>query len=504
MTGWRHRDRCSNAPDAAGAGVELEAQASSGRSRVRADTAGARLTARKEGHEMLMMTTHTPVSFLDSKRRTWAYALLVLCCACTAKTNRGNTEGIGAAGTGSASAEAGSNSTTNQVEPPRAGSSGGTLPDAGSTAPVTPSGGTPPARGNPSGMKDAGADEDATMTMPRVSGNPKGAPDPDTIRASLAAAICDALQACVGTAALPVLTAREDCKSYYTTALTEDDLGGLDQAIASGSIAIDPDQLEACYHDTKALGCKVQTDRLPTSCDMAIQGKRAAGESCRLNAECGSGQFCPITAGCPRTCQKAKATGDKCSRDDECQRGLLCMSGACGAPAADNAACGGIANTPCILGDSCAGGTDTMPGSCSRDATIQVGDVNASCNPSTGPWCRDGLSCAYDGAAGFKCVAPANKGAMCRMALPSQCPNDSYCNAADPISMGTCTALPGDGQPCTAANACAPGHLCIVANASAAGVCHRWLKLGDACTDSNLCRSGSCVQGHCALRAQCM
>jgi hypothetical protein len=439
---------------------------------------------------------HTQVRLGPNSRHTWSCAALALCCACTTSAMKANSVGGDPLGTSSAgvAGSADARSTSSERREP--------LVD-GAVSSLTSGTGSPNLPSKSSPVQDASLDEDASPIASRDAGAVLAAPDPDAIRTALAAAICDALLACVGPAALPVLTAREDCKAYYTTALTEDDLSALDRAIASGTIALHPEQLQTCYHDTRALECQVQTERIPASCDLAIQGKRHIGEACRLNAECGSGNFCPVGESCPRVCQAAKASGQTCARDDECRRGLICVKGSCGAPAADNAACGGATGAACVLGDSCAGGTDTVPGSCSRDATIQVGDVNTSCNPNTGPWCRDGLSCAYDGAAGFKCVAAVAKGAMCRLALPSQCPNDSYCNASDAISLGTCTALPSEGQACAPGDQCAPGQLCVVKDASSAGTCRRWLKLGDVCSDSSLCRSGACVQHRCVIRPEC-
>jgi hypothetical protein len=324
--------------------------------------------------------------------------------------------------------------------------------------------------------------------------------DPHSIAAALANAVCDALLDCIGPSALATITNREDCNTHFTASLEQSDFGELDRSISEGNVAIDASQLEDCYRDTRALNCKFYTDRLPPSCERAIQGKRGLGESCRLSAECAGAAFCPMTQACPHVCQATRAPEATCQSDGECQRGTICSGGICRAPAGAGAACGGTSSPNCALGLTCMDASDTMPGKCQPNAAIQVGALDAVCNPN-GPLCREGLSCAYDGHSGFVCRAPVKKGEACRLALPGQCPSDSYCNATDIMAVGTCVELPKHGQACVLGDQCAPGHVCITEGS--AGKCHALLNLDQDCELDGECRSGRCSEGRCAVPIAC-
>lgn len=359
-----------------------------------------------------------------------------------------------------------------------------------SPAPAAGSGGTATA-GNAAPPAAGGAAE------PPGGGEPGAAPDAHSIAMSLAASFCDALGMCVGKSALLTITGREDCLVHFATALEQSDLGTLKQSSADGHVAIDAAELEACYRDTRALGCKLQTERLPASCKRAIAGKRAIGEECSVDFECGEGAFCPL--GCPRTCQATKASNATCTRDDECQRGLVCSAGKCAAPIAAGASCGASMGATCGLGMSCAGMT-AAAAVCQANSAVQVSELGAACDPSGSKLCRDGFSCAYT-PTGFTCQAPVAAGAACKLALPGQCPADSYCNARDVMSNGTCVPLPKAGQACVLTDQCAPGHLCLPEGMKP--MCFAWLNLGESCTRNEPCRSGSCEQGKCVVRTQC-
>jgi hypothetical protein len=330
-------------------------------------------------------------------------------------------------------------------------------------------------------------------------------PDPSAdvnvseISASLATAICDALKACVGPTKLAMLNGREDCVARYTAGFEQDELASLAESIKAGAIKLDDSKLDACYSETRALGCNVQAQRLPPACQAAIAAQRAVGETCTLDADCAADAYCPIGAMCPRTCMASHPNGAACTRDAECERGSICNAGKCSVPAATDEACAGDNGAVCALGDSCVGSDDTTPGTCQTNASVQVGELDAACTPG-GALCKEGLSCAYDGAA-FKCVGAVESGAKCQLALPSQCPVDTYCSAADLTDTGTCRALPTDGKACVLNNTCAAGHVCVTQNGTA--TCRKLGDLGDACLANGLCRSGVCSNGTCAVRARC-
>lgn len=319
------------------------------------------------------------------------------------------------------------------------------------------------------------------------------------IARSLAEAVCQALEQCVGSAKLTMLTAREDCVERYSAGFQQDDFGTLATSVEAGWIKLDESKLNDCYADTRALGCKVQADRLPTSCQEAIAAQRHAGDACAIDADCAVGTYCPIDASCPRNCQAAVDKGANCTRDAECKVGSICSAGKCTVPSDVGAPCAGNSGGVCELGDSCVGSDDTNPGTCQTNASVQVGELDQPCTPGM-TLCKEGLSCAYDGAA-FFCVGPVASGAACRLALPSQCPVDTYCSAADLTQTGSCLALPTEGKTCVLNNACAAGHVCVTQGGK--NTCRELGDLGDACAADALCRSGACVDGACAIRPRC-
>jgi hypothetical protein len=328
---------------------------------------------------------------------------------------------------------------------------------------------------------------------------PESSPSVDEIATQLGGAVCDALLACLGPQKLNALFSREPCLTRIAGGLAQDDLATLPDSLQRQRVTLSPELLSACYDDTRALACEVQTQRLPASCQAAIAGHVAIGGVCSSGSDCTGEAFCPLTA-CPRTCTERGASGAACGRDEECMSGLLCTGGACGAPAALGAACAGSSGAMCAFGASCVGSTDTKAGECKSNAEVQSGALGAACSPG-GTLCKEGLSCAWDGSKAFSCQAAVAANQACHLALPSQCPNEQYCDAKDVMTVGKCQTLPGDGAACALGNQCAGGTLCIVENSK--GVCHKLGDLGDACSQPGLCRSGSCTAGKCTTRPTC-
>lgn len=320
------------------------------------------------------------------------------------------------------------------------------------------------------------------------------------VAAPLAAAICGALRDCVGPTDLSALTRREDCTARFAASLEQSDFGSLEQSQQLGHVVIDLTKLDACLRDTRALGCALQTERLPASCQLAIAGQRNIGESCNLGADCGADAFCPVNTACPRACQATKPQAAACSGDDECLRGLVCEAGVCSAPAKAGAACGGTNGAVCALGLGCVGGSESVAGTCQPNATLRVGKRGESCGGDVRTLCVEGLSCGYDGKA-VTCQGPADVAASCHLTAPGQCPNDSYCNATDAKTAGRCTPLPRDGQACVLGDQCAPGHACVAQGLMA--ICQRQSNLGEACSSDAGCRSGACSAQRCSVRPRC-
>lgn len=388
----------------------------------------------------------------------------------------GGTGGAGSAGTAADGGKGGSS--------PRAGTSGGSAGRAG--------GGAAGAAGS-AGSGEAGSGQAG-------SGDPGQATDGSVIAAALANAICDALRDCVGPAKLAALSAREDCVARFSASLAQDEFGSLAASIEAGSVVIDESKLDSCYDDTRALGCNVVAERLAPSCQIALAGQRAAGDDCALNVDCGADLFCPISGECPRACEATRPAGEACRRDDECQVGLICNALICSAPVSVGEPCAGTSGATCKLGLSCVGSTDTQPGACQTNESVQAGAAGAVCSPG-GTLCREGLSCAFDSGSTFKCVAAVAKGASCKLALPSQCPIDTYCDATEVTATGKCTELPVAGEACVLGDDCAPGHICVTQDSTS--TCRRIGNVGDECLADSLCRSGACVDGTCVVRAVC-
>jgi hypothetical protein len=344
---------------------------------------------------------------------------------------------------------------------------------------------------------DAGAGGDGSavsMVDPELAGQ-IGA-----LASDLAEAVCGALRTCLGPQKLSAFVGREPCETRFAASLGQDDFGSLATSIARGRVKFQHDQLAQCYADTRALGCSIQSDRLPDSCQRAIAGQVGTGDSCSIGSDCTGDAFCTLGE-CPRVCKARVTTGDSCQRDEECANGLICLSQHCAKPAALGADCAGTTGAVCALGTSCVGSTKTQAGKCTANAEVQSGAEGAACTPG-GTLCLEGLSCAYDGVSGFTCQSAASLGAACHKALPSQCPNDTYCSAQEVTDDGVCETLPGDGKACVLAGDCAAGNVCV-ADASGNPVCRQQHDLSESCDQDVVCRSGVCTSGKCAVRAVC-
>jgi hypothetical protein len=317
---------------------------------------------------------------------------------------------------------------------------------------------------------------------------------------SLAKAVCASLLECLGEQKLRAFVDSEVCEDRFAAGFAQSDFSTLRDSIDRGRIELHAESLERCYADTRAQGCGIQTQRLPASCQSALKGTVAEGDTCTTGADCAGQAFCPTSA-CPRVCSARHAAAESCSRDEECKSGLICVQSKCAEPAAVGDACGGTTGAVCALGTSCLGSTAEAAGQCATNASVQVGAVGEVCTPG-GTLCQEGLSCAYDGDQGFNCQAAVAAGEPCHLALPTMCPSSQYCTAEDVTTDGRCAALPVDGEPCVLGSECAGGHVCLQAGSEAV-VCRRVRDLGETCEVDAMCRSGRCAQGKCAATEVC-
>lgn len=343
-------------------------------------------------------------------------------------------------------------------------------------------------------QREDASDADASRAQPPE------ALDIDGMSRELAAAVCAALLECLGEQKLRAFVDSEVCEDRFAAAFAQSDFSTLNDSIARGRVELHADALSRCYADTRALGCAIQTERLPASCQAAIRGTVAEGDTCTSGADCAGQAFCPTSA-CPRVCTARSAAAGSCTRDEECQAGLICVQNKCAEPAALGTPCGGTTGAVCALGTSCVGSTTEAAGQCQTNASVQVGALGEVCTPG-GALCREGLSCAYDGAQGFNCQAAVAAGEPCHLALPTQCPTAQYCTAEDVTTEGRCAALPVEGQACVLGSECAGGHVCLSADDDNV-VCRRVRDLGETCEVDAMCRSGRCAQGKCAATEVC-
>lgn len=384
---------------------------------------------------------------------------------------------------------------------------GGMRQQVAPAQPVDAGTGQPPTSRPAPVARDAGvAREDAAPQRPDASSGdsaqaqPTAALDVDAMSRDLAAAVCASLLDCLGEQKLRAFVDNEVCEDRFAAGFAQSDFSTLNDAIERGRVELHADMLAQCYADTRALGCAIQTERLPASCQAALRGTVGEGGTCTTGADCAGQSFCPTSA-CPRVCSARRAAADSCSRDEECQAGLICLQSKCAEPAALGAPCGGTTGAVCALGTSCVGSTTEAAGQCQTNASVQVGAVAEVCTPG-GTLCQEGLSCAYDGAQGFHCQAAVGAGEPCHLALPTQCPTAQYCTAEDVTTEGRCAALPVEGQACVLGSECAGGHVCLSASGNSV-VCRRVRDLGETCEVDAMCRSGRCAQGKCAATEVC-
>jgi hypothetical protein len=351
---------------------------------------------------------------------------------------------------------------------------------------------------------DAGKPEQPAQARDAASDEGKPKPsekfDIEAFSEKLAMAVCDSLRDCLGEQKLRAFVDNEACDAHFARSFAQADFGTLHDSVERGRMQLQPKSLDQCYADTRKLGCAIQTERLPASCQVALQGTVEVGDACTIGADCAGQSFCPATD-CPRVCTARRAAAGSCTRDEECLSGLICAQGQCTAPAALGEACAGSSNAVCALGTSCVGSSKEQTGSCVANAEVQVGELGAVCTPG-GTLCTEGLSCAFDGDQGFNCQEAVASGEECHLALPTQCPASEYCTAEDVTTAGRCAALPSDGEPCVLGSECAGGHVCMNASAGAV-VCRRVRDLTEACDADAMCRSGRCAQGKCAASAVC-
>jgi hypothetical protein len=283
---------------------------------------------------------------------------------------------------------------------------------------------------------------------------------------------------------------RSGCEAWLRQAVSlglSNPTGVWRAAEAAGTASWNEDRAGTCAELARSASCDDfdDFDSVHPECVSMMDGRVAAGGTCRIDEECRDG-WCNDSDACPGRCAAYIPAGSACT----------------------------------AAGAVCAPGNDCVEGTC-RAATpeARVG-ADAACDESEGPYCRSGLFCNSSGV----CAAYLGEGAVCE-GDPEGCRPGTICAEAsttcvrvtmvstaggacsqtavcDPLaslvcdpSTHVCIALPPAGQPCFmlggAYGICGVGAYCD------AGTCRTKKADGSACAANGECGSGDCTGGTC-------
>jgi hypothetical protein len=378
---------------------------------------------------------------------------------------------------------------------------------------------------------DAGADDagqEHPNDKPDAAGQGETTPDaavgdagsmpepakPGALAKTLASGSCAALTSCLGPRLLMDSLSGQDCVSYRTHLYEDRDLHWLDKSVSNGRVKFRPELLAKCEADLAALGCEVQTRRLPQSCIDVADGDAAPDDACAIDQECKGGAFCDKGSleTCPGTCASLQTSGLPCRTTAQCVDGLICRDGACGEPLVEGDECTvpltaamGTGYRECPPGLVCLGSSNNLR--CQSIATVFAAKSGEQCQ-ATGKLCELGLVCQSQSAGSTTgiCAATSANGGTCRPAIPSQCPSGQYCkdsranvSARAPAGTdGICSDLPNDGKSCETAVGCQPGAACFDDD-----TCHSLKTVGQQCSENRECYGGSCLADTCTTPLDC-
>lgn len=361
-------------------------------------------------------------------------------------------------------------------------------------------------------LSDAGRDAAVADAAVMDAGGETAAPG--EFAALLAAGSCAALTSCLGPRLLLDSLSGQDCVSYRTHVYEDRDLHWLPKAVDKGRVTFRPELVAKCMSDLAALGCEVQTRRLPQSCIDSADGDVAVDDACAVDQECKGGAYCDTGSleTCPGTCAALQTAGLPCRSTSQCVDGLICRSGVCEAPLLEGDDCSvpvtaamGAGFRECPSGLVCQGKSSDL--SCRSISTVFAAKSGQPCD-ATGTLCELGLVCRSQSAMNTTgiCAPPSAKGGVCRPAFPSQCPIGQYCkdaranvSARAPAGTdGVCADLPADGKACDASTGCQPGNVCLDDD-----TCHSLKTIAQSCTENRECYGGSCLAETCNTPLDC-
>jgi hypothetical protein len=311
--------------------------------------------------------------------------------------------------------------------------------------------------------------------------------------------ICNVMIECYGFS-----SDRASCESEWTAQFEDQTQKLWENAVDKGTFQYDGKKMRECLDALAAGGCTAFAgDAPPAVCDEALQGTVASGGACNVDEECAGDAHCDTRSACPGTCVDYVAEGGDCS-SASCKLGLECLNNTCVAKAKLGEACRGESSPGCAAGLTCDGDTATQSGTCVEEAPLTRVDEGQSCDPQNAVFCNEGLSCVVDsvGSSGpvWKCQAQVAAGAACKAGRPDPCPTTQYCAGVNPPATmeGTCTDKPTEGQDCgdslIGGGICASGLICDSNNK-----CAKVQRLGGSCSSDEVCASGFCDNGSCAV-----
>ncbi|HEY4105963.1 MAG TPA: Dickkopf N-terminal cysteine-rich domain-containing protein [Polyangiaceae bacterium] len=162
---------------------------------------------------------------------------------------------------------------------------------------------------------------------------------------------------------------------------------------------------------------------------------KADGAACVQPSDCASGYCAFDVSSSTQVCMAALANGDMCTLPDQCKSGN-CTNGMCLAVAA--------------------GATCTTDADCAVTHNLFCADGACTLTPfALGTSCSANSQCDSANCLAGKCAEKAAIGDDCDANTP--CDDTSYCNIAASKTLGTCTALKAQGDPCTRDIECASG-----------------------------------------------
>jgi hypothetical protein len=346
--------------------------------------------------------------------------------------------------------------------------------------------------GEDSAVADAGtAPEDDAGQEP--DSGPTGLLEPGDMARIRAVGICAALEACQGVELLSQSMGGQSCASRIGGVFANRNMVYFADAVEAGRVILRPEDVSSCMEDLAATGCDVKSSRWRQVCGAAVEGTVDVGGECAIDEECGDDSFCDRGSDgttCPGECVSLKAETDSCTSSEQCQEGLVCFGGTCEVPLISGEDCSGAA-------DLCRTGLICLDGTCEPQESVYGADEDEPCDPFADELCRvDGdepLVCVEQESGSALCRTRVFSDGTCRRSVPSQCPEDQYCDA-EPNQEGTCRDLPGLYEECrpeSKERRCAPGLVCDTYQSSGEA-CVYIKDNGGTCEGDASCYSGSC------------